>query len=122
MAIPAWPCAAGFPDGPRTRLGWTARSCSSPAQRRGSASPPPAASPSSAPPSRRWRAGDERADDVVREVRADVPEANVHPWACDVSSLTELRRFAARFAETETRLDVLVNNAGVMPYQRERST
>ncbi len=63
----------------------------------------------------------DRAQDVVRDVREAVPTADVHPWACDVSSLGELRRFAARFAQDEARLDVLVNNAGVMPDERKHS-
>ncbi len=38
--------------------------------------------------------------------------------ACNLSSLAELRSFAAAFAAAEERLDVLVNNAGVMPSER----
>ncbi len=64
---------------------------------------------------------EERAHDVVREVRAAVPAADVRPWACDVSSIAELRRLAAGYAQAESRLDVLVNNAGVMPDERQRS-
>jgi dehydrogenase/reductase SDR family protein 12 len=60
-----------------------------------------------------------RADDAAAEVRRAVPGADVRPVACDVSSLKELRSLAARF--DEQRLDVLVNNAGVMPDERRRS-
>jgi dehydrogenase/reductase SDR family member 12 len=62
-----------------------------------------------------------RAQEAVRVVRAAVPEADVRPLACDVSSLGELRRFAERFEAQEPRLQVIVNNAGVMPNDRERS-
>src|ERR1700744_1439771 len=48
-----------------------------------------------------------RSDERARDIRSAIPGAIVHPHVCDVSSLTDLRRFAARFAETETRLDVL---------------
>ncbi|MEU6406829.1 SDR family NAD(P)-dependent oxidoreductase [Streptomyces sp. NPDC046985] len=47
--------------------------------------------------------------------------ADVRPVVCDVSSLTALREFADRFRRQEERLDVLVNNAGVMPDEREES-
>jgi dehydrogenase/reductase SDR family protein 12 len=62
-----------------------------------------------------------RSDERARDIRAALPVAAVHPWICDVSSLDDLRRFATQFSEAETRLDVLVNNAGVMPDERERS-
>src|SRR6185437_12867937 len=55
-----------------------------------------------------------RSAERASDVRKALSGADVHSWACDVSSLTDLRRFAAGFAEAETRLDVLVNNAGVM--------
>jgi dehydrogenase/reductase SDR family member 12 len=40
---------------------------------------------------------------------------------CDISSLTALRRLADRLNDQERRLDVLINNAGVMPDERTRS-
>jgi dehydrogenase/reductase SDR family member 12 len=63
----------------------------------------------------------QRAGDAVAQVLEQVPGADVRPVACDVSSLAELRAFVARFIAEEERLDVLVNNAGVMPDARERS-
>jgi dehydrogenase/reductase SDR family member 12 len=47
--------------------------------------------------------------------------ADVRPVACDLSSLAALRVFLAQFSSQEQRLDVLVNNAGVMPGQRTRT-
>jgi NAD(P)-dependent dehydrogenase (short-subunit alcohol dehydrogenase family) len=64
---------------------------------------------------------DQRAADAVRRVTAAVPGADVRPVACDISSLEALRAFALRFAEQTQRLDVLVNNAGMMPDERRRS-
>jgi NAD(P)-dependent dehydrogenase (short-subunit alcohol dehydrogenase family) len=61
----------------------------------------------------------ERAGHAAAEVLGAVPGADVRPIACDVSSLRELRALAARL--DEGRLDVLVNNAGVMPDERARS-
>jgi dehydrogenase/reductase SDR family member 12 len=63
----------------------------------------------------------ERAQTAAAQVRRAVPGADVRPVACDVSSLDELRSFAERFVADEAGLDVLVNNAGVMPAQRSRS-
>ena len=62
-----------------------------------------------------------RADGAVAEIQREIPGADARGAACDVSSLSGVRSFARRFAEDETRLDVLVNNAGVMPDRRERS-
>ncbi|MFD4726506.1 SDR family NAD(P)-dependent oxidoreductase [Streptomyces seoulensis] len=61
----------------------------------------------------------EEAAALTREQAGD--DVDVRPVACDVSSLAALRDFTARFLETEDRLDVLVNNAGVMPDERQHS-
>ncbi|MBV9048968.1 MAG: SDR family NAD(P)-dependent oxidoreductase [Solirubrobacterales bacterium] len=63
----------------------------------------------------------QRAERAATEISAEVPGADVRAVACDVSSLRDVVAFARRFAEQESRLDVLVNNAGVMPAQRARS-
>ncbi|MGI8428910.1 MAG: SDR family NAD(P)-dependent oxidoreductase [Solirubrobacteraceae bacterium] len=62
-----------------------------------------------------------RAEQAAREVRNTVPSVDVRPLACDVSSLDELRALAHSFSAQESRLDVLVNNAGVMPDERSHS-
>jgi NAD(P)-dependent dehydrogenase (short-subunit alcohol dehydrogenase family) len=62
-----------------------------------------------------------RAEQAAAQERRSVPRADVRQVACDVSSLAALRAFAERFAAEESRLDVLVNNAGVMPEERTRS-
>ena len=62
-----------------------------------------------------------QAAELVRQ-RAGIPDAEVRPVACDISSLAALRAFADQFAAQEERLDVLVNNAGVMPDERTRTT
>ncbi|MDA0184970.1 SDR family NAD(P)-dependent oxidoreductase [Solirubrobacter phytolaccae] len=55
---------------------------------------------------------EERARDAEQAISGDVRGV-----ACDVSSVAALRELA----ETVERLDVLVNNAGVMPGERSRS-
>jgi dehydrogenase/reductase SDR family member 12 len=62
-----------------------------------------------------------RADQAVAEIRGSVPGADARGQACDLSSLVEIKSFAEGFATREPRLDVLVNNAGVMPPERTRS-
>ena len=62
-----------------------------------------------------------RADHAVAEIRASAPGANARAQACDLSSLVAIKSFAEGFAASEPRLDVLVNNAGVMPPERTRS-
>ena len=63
----------------------------------------------------------ERAGDAVRRIVAAVPGTDVRPAGCDLSSLTAIREFAEEFSAREPRLDVLVNNAGVMPDERTTS-
>lgn len=64
---------------------------------------------------------EERAAEAASLAREHVPGADVRPVACDLGSLTELRRFTEEFSKREERLDVLVNNAGVMPGEREHT-
>lgn len=67
---------------------------------------------------------DERAAQAVRLIRSRAgtgQSVDVRPVTCDVSSLAALQAFTDWFGQREQRLDVLVNNAGVMPGQRTRS-
>ena len=47
--------------------------------------------------------------------------ADIRVGLCDLSSMESVRRFAKRFAAEAPRLDVLVNNAGVLTQERELS-
>jgi dehydrogenase/reductase SDR family member 12 len=68
---------------------------------------------------------DGRAGQAARLIRsragAAVRAFDVRPVACDLSSLAALRSLTGWFGRQEQRLDVLVNNAGVMPGQRTRT-
>lgn len=57
--------------------------------------------------------------DAVAAIRANVPEAQVRFGLLDLASLPSVAKFAARIAQEQDRLDILINNAGVMtPPQR----
>ncbi|MGW6915376.1 SDR family NAD(P)-dependent oxidoreductase [Kitasatospora sp. NPDC054939] len=62
----------------------------------------------------------EQAARLTRERAAPGPVA-VAPEVCDVADLAALHAFADDFLGREPRLDVLVNNAGVMPKHRRRT-
>jgi NAD(P)-dependent dehydrogenase (short-subunit alcohol dehydrogenase family) len=49
------------------------------------------------------------------------PAAQVHLALCDLSRLRSVRRFCERFVAEAPRLDVLVNNAGVLTQERQLS-
>jgi NAD(P)-dependent dehydrogenase (short-subunit alcohol dehydrogenase family) len=57
------------------------------------------------------------------QARAEVVErsgnTDVEVMLCDLSDLGDIRRFAAEFLAREPHLDVLVNNAGVLPAERK---
>ncbi|GAB2996837.1 SDR family NAD(P)-dependent oxidoreductase [Amycolatopsis acidiphila] len=55
------------------------------------------------------------------ELLAEIPGADVRLWCCDVSDLEDVQRFTAKFAAAESKLDVLVHNAGVLPDRRTTS-
>ncbi|HEU4975245.1 MAG TPA: SDR family NAD(P)-dependent oxidoreductase [Baekduia sp.] len=63
-----------------------------------------------------------RSEERGERARAAVVDATgnrgVRVCRCDVSDLRDVRDFAARFTAEEPRLDVLVNNAGVLPPER----
>jgi retinol dehydrogenase-12 len=62
-----------------------------------------------------------RADAVREEIRRRAPGGGVQTLTADLSSLAQVRRLAAEVRERCDRLDVLVNNAGVISMRREVS-
>ncbi len=61
--------------------------------------------------------GERARAEVARRTGNDAVEFSL----CDLSSLSSVRAFAERFASREPRLDVLVNNAGVLLNERRES-
>ncbi|HEY2152254.1 MAG TPA: oxidoreductase [Vicinamibacterales bacterium] len=59
--------------------------------------------------------------DAAERILREVPEARVRPAILDLASLASVRAFAA-LVDREPRLDLLVNNAGVMLVPTRRTT
>ena len=62
---------------------------------------------------------DERLRTACEEIRRTTGNNAVQPMLCDLSSLEEVRRLAGEFMEKHDRLDVLVNNAGLILRNRK---
>uniref|UniRef100_H2Z2L2 Retinol dehydrogenase 14 n=1 Tax=Ciona savignyi TaxID=51511 RepID=H2Z2L2_CIOSA len=54
------------------------------------------------------------ADEVKQNILVEFPEAKIEIRKLDLSSLASIREFAKKVNESEDRLDILINNAGVM--------
>jgi NAD(P)-dependent dehydrogenase (short-subunit alcohol dehydrogenase family) len=54
----------------------------------------------------------EKADKAAAEIKKDLPNADIIVMKLDLSSMKSVREFAKKFQSEQTRLDVLVNNAG----------
>jgi NAD(P)-dependent dehydrogenase (short-subunit alcohol dehydrogenase family) len=62
----------------------------------------------------------EKAEAVAAPIRTAAPQATLKVMALDLSSLESVARFSAALAARQPRVDVLMNNAGVMalPYRK----
>ena len=60
----------------------------------------------------------ERGERAFEELKEQLPDSGLQLMALDLASLASIERFARDFTQTHSRLDVLVNNAGIMavPY------
>ena len=54
----------------------------------------------------------QKAEDAAKEIMAHTGNSEVVVQQLDLSSLKSVREFAKRILECESRLDVLINNAG----------
>jgi dehydrogenase/reductase SDR family protein 12 len=64
----------------------------------------------------------ERGEAARARITASSGNNDLHVGICDLSRLESVRRFAERFGDQSPRLDVLVNNAGVMTATRSVSS
>ncbi|CAL1363232.1 unnamed protein product [Linum trigynum] len=56
----------------------------------------------------------ERGEAALSEIRSSTGNPNVHLEVCDLSSVNDIKSFAARFSSKEVPVHVLVNNAGLL--------
>ncbi|MDE2419738.1 MAG: SDR family oxidoreductase [Gammaproteobacteria bacterium] len=63
-----------------------------------------------------------KGEQALKEIRAQVPDAQIEMKILDLADLTSVKQFSSELLTTETKLDVLINNAGVMapPLQRTK--
>jgi NAD(P)-dependent dehydrogenase (short-subunit alcohol dehydrogenase family) len=61
----------------------------------------------------------EKATKALERIKKEIPEANAKVMQLDLGSLKSVKRFAEEFKKSYSRLDVLLNNAGIMadPYR-----
>ncbi len=62
----------------------------------------------------------EKGETAVAQIRQQVPPASLELTTLDLADLASIRQFAAEFQANHDRLDVLINNAGIMaiPYRQ----
>jgi NAD(P)-dependent dehydrogenase (short-subunit alcohol dehydrogenase family) len=60
----------------------------------------------------------EKGEQARKEIRAEVPDAKIHVMQLDLGELDSIRAFATEFIKKFKKLNVLLNNAGIMmtPY------
>lgn len=64
---------------------------------------------------------EERGMAALNEIKQLSGSANLHFLALDLASLDSIRDFSKKFHELETRLDILINNAGLLsPLERTK--
>jgi NAD(P)-dependent dehydrogenase (short-subunit alcohol dehydrogenase family) len=56
----------------------------------------------------------EKGEEAAAEIRTAVPNAELRLEALDLADLGSVREFAGRFGSENERLDLLINNAGIM--------
>ncbi|MDR3417209.1 MAG: oxidoreductase [Nevskia sp.] len=63
-----------------------------------------------------------KAAAALAEVRQRVPQGQVEPMSLDLASLGSVRQFADAFRGRHSRLDLLINNAGILGVPLTRTT
>ncbi|MGZ9587376.1 SDR family oxidoreductase [Paenibacillus marinisediminis] len=60
-----------------------------------------------------------RGEEALQRAIAESRSTEIHLMTCDLASIKSIRQFASAFREQYNRLDVLINNAGVVAIKRE---
>jgi len=56
----------------------------------------------------------DKGEETAKTIRSKVPNAQIHVMQLDLASFNSVRQFAKKFCDENEKLDVLINNAGVM--------
>lgn len=64
---------------------------------------------------------EDKAREAMAQVRAETPDARLEFMPLDLASLQSIHGFAEQYRKTHKRLDVLLNNAGVMAIPRRET-
>jgi NAD(P)-dependent dehydrogenase (short-subunit alcohol dehydrogenase family) len=64
----------------------------------------------------------QKGSSAVNSIKEEYPQASAEIMELDLADLTSVKEFARRFSSRFDRLDILINNAGVMipPYQKTK--
>lgn len=57
---------------------------------------------------------EEKANEAISDIKSSFPDANVHYMELDLNDLSSVKRFAEKFSEDNSHLELLINNAGIM--------
>lgn len=57
---------------------------------------------------------EEKAMEAIKEIKESSKSATVYFMKLDLASLASVREFSKKFHETENKLDILINNAGLL--------
>jgi len=60
----------------------------------------------------------ERGQTALQEIKSKSGNSSVELMICDLASQAQIRKLAEEFKQKHTRLDVLINNAGVILTRR----
>ncbi len=60
-----------------------------------------------------------RGTQIIREIYKTLPDAEAEFMPCDLADLQAVRQVAANIRQKYSHLDVLINNAGILPGQRK---
>ncbi len=60
-----------------------------------------------------------RGTQVIQQIYKELPDAEAEFMPCDLADLSAVRQVAARIQQRYSHLDVFINNAGILPGERE---
>jgi NAD(P)-dependent dehydrogenase (short-subunit alcohol dehydrogenase family) len=65
---------------------------------------------------------EQRATDAIRDIKKKVPGAPLEWIPCDLNDLASVKQFAETFNAKYDKIDILLNNAGIMALPERKTT